>query len=214
MNIIVLDTETTNSLEEPIAYDLGWVVIDAETGEILTQHSFAIAEVFLDKELMANAYFVEKVPQYWDDIKNGKRTLARFSTIYWAFRRDCKKYHIMDIYAHNMVFDDLSLKLTQRFLTSSKYRYFLPYGCVVKDTLKYSKAVLKGNTDYTDFCNNNGFKTKNHQNRYTAEILYKYLSGNMDFEEEHQGLDDVLIEKEILMFCLAEMPNFNASLFE
>ena len=28
MNVIVLDTETTNSLEEPIAYDIGWAVVN------------------------------------------------------------------------------------------------------------------------------------------------------------------------------------------
>ena len=35
MNFIVIDTETTNTLEEPIAYDIGWAVID-ENGETNT----------------------------------------------------------------------------------------------------------------------------------------------------------------------------------
>ena len=35
--------------------------------------------------------------------------------------------------------------------------------------------------------------------RTTAEILYRYLSGNNDFVEEHTGLEDVLIEIEIFV---------------
>ena len=36
----------------------------------------------------------------------------------------------------------------------------------------------------------------------TAEIIYRFLSGENTFEEVHKGIDDVLIEKEILMECL------------
>ena len=35
----------------------------------------------------------------------------------------------------------------------------------------------------------------------TAEVLYRFLSGDNEFSEEHKGLDDVLIEKEILIEC-------------
>ena len=77
---IVLDTETTNSLEDPIAYDIGFAVID-ENGEVYAKFSFVVAEVFLDKELMANAYFADKIPQYWKDIEDGERVLRIFSSI-------------------------------------------------------------------------------------------------------------------------------------
>ena len=65
---IVLDTETTNSLDDPIAYDIGFAVID-EYGTVYETHSYVIADVFLDKDLMASAYFADKIPQYWEDIK-------------------------------------------------------------------------------------------------------------------------------------------------
>jgi len=35
--------------------------------------------------------------------------------------------------------------------------------------------------------------------RETAEILYRYLSGNNNFVEEHKGYEDILIEKEIFI---------------
>jgi hypothetical protein len=43
--------------------------------------------------------------------------------------------------------------------------------------------------------------TANNQPRKTAEILYRYISGNIDFDESHTGLEDVLIEVQILAYC-------------
>ena len=88
MNVIVLDTETANSMEEPLCYDIGWAVVRLETGEILKTESFAIAEIFLDRELMNSAYYAEKIPSYWEEIRSGERKLRRFSTVRRVFRED------------------------------------------------------------------------------------------------------------------------------
>lgn len=212
MNFIVLDTETTNSLEEPLAYDIGWAVID-ESGEVLKTESYAVAEIFLDKELMEQAYFAEKIPQYWDEIKSGERKLARLSTIFKTLRDDCKGYEIKEIYAHNARFDDLSLKLTQRFISGSKYRYFLPYGAKMCDTLKMAREAFGKDKEYKAFCDENNYKTPRGQRKMTAEVLYRFISGQNDFEEVHKGIDDVLIEKEILIEC-RRRGVYDGSLFE
>lgn len=201
MNRIVLDTETTNSLEEPIAYDIGWAVIN-DNGFVLKTESYAVAEIFLDKDIMSYAYFADKIPQYWEEIKNGCRKLARLSTIYRTLRADCLAYEVTEVYAHNARFDDLSLKLTQRLISCSKYRYFLPYGVKMCDTLKMARQALANDEKYNYFCNRHNYKTAKGQNKLTAEVIYRFLTGNNDFQEEHKGLDDVLIEKEILMECL------------
>lgn len=202
MKVIVLDTETTNSIEEPICYDIGWAVVDTDTGAIEKAESYAVTEIFLDKELMSTAYFAEKIPSYWDEIKHGERKLARLFTIKRSLAADCKAYGITEIYAHNARFDYLSCTLTQRYLTSSKYRYFLPYGVKVCDTLKMAREAFGKDEAYCDFCEANGYKTARGQKRFTAEILYRFLTGDNDFEEIHKGLDDVRIEKEILLECL------------
>lgn len=200
MNFIVLDTETTNSLEEPLAYDIGWAVI-TEEGEVLKTESYAVAEIFLDKDLMSIAYFAEKIPQYWEEIKGENRKLARLGTIYRSLRDDCKAYEVKEVYAHNAIFDDLSLKLTQRLISGSKYRFFLPYGVKMCDTLKMSYKAFGKSEIYKKFCADNGYLTANHRPKMTAEVLYRFLTNNLDFEEVHKGLDDVLIEKEILVAC-------------
>lgn len=210
--IIMLDTETTNSLDDPICYDVGFAVID-KFGTIFESYSFVVADVFLDEELMASAYFADKIPQYWEEIKNGKRKLAKFSTIRFKFAEVCKKYKVKIVCAHNSRFDYRSLNLTQRYLTSSKYRYFFPYGLAVWDTLKMSREVLKDDDKYGEFCYENDFLTSRLCKRFTAEVLFRFLTGCLDFEEAHTGLEDVLIEKEIFKFCLEKKPDINGALW-
>ena len=185
-----------------MTYDIGFAVID-EKGKVYESHSFVIAEIFLDKELMKSAYFAEKIPQYWKDIKDGKRKLAKLLTVKKILAKVMKDNHINIVIAHNARFDYRSLATTQRFLTSSKYRYFLPYGTEVYCTLKMARQALKNNIEYDNFCWNNHYITKRGCKRYTAEIIYRFLTGDNDFIESHTGLEDVLIEKEIFSFCFA-----------
>ena len=199
---IMLDTETTNSLDDPICYDVGFAVVDKE-GSIYETHSFVVAEVFLNEELMESAYFIEKVPQYWKDIKNGTRKLAKFNTIRKVLAETMKKYNTNIVIAHNARFDYRSTAKTQRYLTKSKYRYFLPYGTEVWDTLKMAREVLKNDVAYDNFCYDNNYVTKRGCKRFTAEILYRFFTGDNDFVESHTGLEDVTIEKVIFAECMA-----------
>ena len=202
---LVLDTETTNSIDDPFAYDVGFAVVKA-TGEVLETHSYVVADIFLDNDLMSSAYFADKIPQYWEEIKSGKRILRRFKTIKSILRDVVSQYGIRYVVAHNASFDYRSLNYTQRLLTSSKYRYFLPWGVQMWDTLKMARECLGKDENYRQFCIENGFvygKEEKPQLRFTAEIIYRFLTGNLDFIEEHTGLEDVLIEKDILAYCLA-----------
>ncbi len=211
--LIVLDTETTNSIDEPLMYDIGWIVTD-RNGTIYESHSYVVAEIFLDKELMTSAYFADKIPMYWEQIKNGERKLAKFNTIFKAFRKSASANKVTKFFAHNMRFDYRSTNLTQRYLTSSKFRYFFPYNAEICDTLKMARQVLKNDTDYDNFCWNNQYLTKRNVKRYTAEIIYRFISNNNQFEEEHTGLADVLIEKEIMRYCFQKMENVKIHLWE
>ena len=210
---IVIDTETANSIDDPIVYDIGFAVVD-RTGKVYETHSYAIADVILDSEMMSTAYYAEKLPQYWEEIKNGKRLLRHFKTVKMILADVCKQYDIKVVVAHNARFDYRSLNLTQRYITSSKYRYFFPYGIKIWDTLKMSREVLKENEDYTQFCEDNGYITKNNQKRFTAEILYRFITGDNEFIEKHKGIDDVLIEKDIFAYCLRERPEINGALWD
>lgn len=201
---IVLDCETTNTFDDPIIYDLGWSVLN-ENFELVKTQSFVIADVFLDeKELMKEAYFADKIPQYIADIADGKRTLKRFKNVRWALIEDCINYNVKAIIAHNARFDYIACQTTQRWLTSSKFRWFFPYGVEIWDTLKMSRQIFGNDENYLKFCSENGFCINDNPKRprFTAEVLYKYLTQNLEFEESHTGLEDTLIEKEIFKECM------------
>lgn len=211
--IIVVDTETTNSIDEPICYDVGFAVVDI-FGKVYERFSFVVSEVFLDCRLMESAYFIEKIPQYCAEIREGKRKLAKFSTIRFKFAETCKKWGVKIVAAHNARFDYRSLNLTQRYLTCSKYRFFFPFGIEIWDTLKMSREVLKDSDEYGEFCYNNDFLTARLCKRFTAEVIFRFISGCIDFEESHTGLEDVLIEKEIFRFCVENKPEINGALWQ
>ena len=210
---IVIDTETTNSLDDPITYDIGFVVMDT-TGRVYEKKSYVVADIFLDEELMASAFFKEKIPQYWEEIKAGKRELRRFDTIRRIFSQIVNKYDVKIISAHNARFDYRALNLTQRFLTSSKWRYFFPYGVEIWDTLKMAKATLKHDAQFDQFCYDNEYLTQNLRKRFNAETLYRFITNDVSFIESHTGLEDVEIEKEIFLFCIRQNPDLDGALWK
>ena len=202
MKYIILDTETTNDIECPFVYDVGFAVID-ESGRVYASYSYVVADIFCDSELMKSAYFADKIPSYWDDIATNVRILKSFRSIERIFRRVCKEWEVKAIVAHNARFDYEALQTTKRYLTCSKYRYFFPYGMKFIDTLKLSRKVFGGDENYDAFCKSNNYVTKNNQNRYTAEVIYRFLTENQEFCEEHTGLADCMIEKDIFSHCMA-----------
>lgn len=202
MNYIVIDTETTNGFDDPMVYDCGWAVIN-DNGEVLKTRSYVVADIFIhEKKLMKEAFFADKIPQYFKEIADGSRKLAWFENVRKILKRDCKKYHVSAIMAHNMRFDYRSCTRTQRYLTKSKNRWFYPFGVELWDTLKMARQTFGHDENYKIFCSENGYTLKNGAPRLTAEILYRYISGQNDFEEQHTGLADVLIEKEIFKACM------------
>lgn len=209
---MVFDTETTNDIDCPIMYDFGFAIID-KNGNIYRKGSFVVADVFLDKELMESAFFAEKIPMYWEQIKRGERELKRLANIRKIVLDTMKEFNIKIVMAHNTRFDYRSTATTQRYMTNSKYRYFFPYGTEFWDTLKMSREIFSADENYCAFCTENNFLTKNGKNKYTAEILYRYLTDDISFEESHTGLEDVLIEKEIFVHCIQKNPNVNGKLW-
>jgi len=220
---IGLDTETANGLtdengksdlSQSLVYDIGWAVTDKQ-GNIYETRSYVVADIYIDhRDLMNTCYYAEKLPQYEADLKNGARKLARLSTIRKQLRADMEKYGVTAIFAHNASFDYRALNNTMRYVTKSAQRYFFPYGTEIWDTLKMSKVITSQKT-YTAFCDANGYKTKHRvpRNRATAEILYRYISGNNDFIESHTALEDVIIETAIFAHCLKQHKKIEKKLF-
>ena len=61
MNIIVFDTETTN-LEKPFCYNIGYVIANTETKEVLARKEFVVEQIWHNQELFATSYYATKKP--------------------------------------------------------------------------------------------------------------------------------------------------------
>lgn len=114
-----------------------------------------------------------------------------------------------------MRFDYNALNTTIRYFSKSKIRFFFPYGIELWDTMKMATDTVCKTKKYKEFCLENGYVYgKNNTVRRTAEILYRYITGNNVFNEEHQGLDDTLIEKEIFVYCTSRKKKMRRKLFD
>lgn len=210
---IMIDTETANGLDDPLFYDCGWQVIDTH-GRLYKERSFVNRDVFIDeRELMKSAYYANKIPQYCEDIRAGRRVMASLYEIKKALAEDVAEYGCVFICAHNARFDYRSLNGTQRYLTKSKYRYFVPKGLEWWDTMKMAQSVICKMPTYIKFCKENGFVCANGQIRKTAEVLYRFIINDLDFVEEHTGLEDVDIERQILAYCKKQHKKMEKKLF-
>lgn len=219
--ILVIDTETANGtitkegktdFRDCQVYDFGYAVID-KCGNVYTTGSFVNEQIFEKNHFMKSAYFAEKIPQYKEDIKNGKRVLTDWFVIKQEVKRICDLYNIKAICAHNAAFDIRACNSTQRYLTKSKFRYFFPYGVEIWDSLKMARDVILKQPTYIRFCERNGYVTARGKPKATAEILYKYIILDNDFVEQHTGLEDVLIEKDIIAYCFRQKRKMRKCLY-
>jgi hypothetical protein len=198
---VVIDTETMNSLEEPLVYDIGYAICD-RYGNIYEERSFVVAETFCDmKDVMQSAYYSEKIPQYWEDIKSGNRAIKPL----WAIRKqllaDMKKYNTKRICAYNMAFDKRALNNTIRYVSKSWARWFFPFGCEFQCIWNFACSTLLNTKSYIDFALKNGLISEADNIQTSAECAYKFITKNTEFSEEHKGLEDVRIEVEVMASC-------------
>lgn len=221
---LIIDTETCPidkdfegvSPENMWAYDIGFAVVD-KRGTVYETRSYINSQIFIEeRELMKSAYYADKIPKYWEDIKNGTRKLATLYNIRQEMLRLIKEYDIKEVYAHNMRFDYGNLNVTQRWLTKSKYRYFFPKDIKICDTLKMANDVIGKMPSYRRFCEENGFMTshKTPRPQMKAETIYRFITDNPEFVESHTGLEDVLIEKEILAYCYKQHKKMRKGLWD
>lgn len=209
---MVFDTEVANcpKVDGQLAtscgqvYDFGLQVVDNE-GYVYEEMSFVNEDVFFGlPQAMQEAYFADKIPQYLTDIRMGKRKIVNTWQMYKIIRELSQKYDIKAFIAHNARFDVRVLNSTLRYQTKSKRRYFFPYGIPIWDTMTMANDTICKQSNYQKFCLDNGYMTnhKTPQVRKTAEILWRFLTGDNTFEESHTGLEDVQIEAQIFAECV------------
>jgi len=220
---LVFDTETANTTlndkgqlnaKDCLVYDFGCQIIDHDFN-IYEKHSIVNKDVFFGmSDLMQSAYYSEKIPQYLEDIKEGKRIVKSWYEIKALLYDICNRYNIKAIVAHNARFDYNACNGTQRYLTKSAYRNFFPKDVEIWDTMKMATDTICKMKSYKDWCAVNGYLTANNQVRKTAEILYRFIANDETFIESHTGLEDVEIESIIFYECFRKHKPMRRKLFD
>ena len=222
---MVIDTETANGifnessnkvdLSNSIPYDVSFVVCN-KRGEIYKEFFFVVSEVFYDYNLMQSAYYASKRPIYEEAIEEGEAILATIAEIRTFIQYICRTYNIKAICAYNARFDYNATNNGIRVFTGSKIRYFLPYGVEVWDIMKMVNDTIAKQKTYKQFCFEHGYITahKTPRPQVKAETVYRYMTGNTNFIESHTGLDDSIIEAQIMAYCFRQHKKMRKALFE
>ena len=200
---LVIDTETANTIEQPLPYDIGYVICD-RYGNIMVERSFVVAEIFLDhKEMMKSAYYAEKLPKYWEDIKNGTREIKSIFNIRKQIKADMKEWNVKKVGAYNMGFDKRALNNVIRYCSKSMIRWFFPFGIEYFCIWHMACQTILNSATYIKFAMQNGLVSEKNNILTNAEGCYQFLTKQIDFIESHTGLEDVKIEIEIMAKCFS-----------
>ena len=201
---IVIDTETANNIAQPLPYDISWAVTDKK-GTIYETYSFLVYEIYCkEKSLMNSAYYANKIPEYEEQIKNGEKIVASIYAIKERFETCCKKYNIDTVYAYNITFDKKALNNDIRYISKSFARWFFPFGINFYCIWNIACNLLMSRKSFISFAEENNFISPAGNILTNAEVCYRYITGDIDFQEEHKGLEDVLIEIKILAYCFRQ----------
>ena len=204
--LAVLDTETCPIVKKDkvdahnmLTYDIGYSIVDLH-GNVFLERSFVVTNTFFGEEhRMNSSYYANKLPQYRKDMAKGSRLPRTWNEIREIIKKDFEEYGVTIACAHNAYFDYTTLNVTKKYFDEN---YLLPYGIEWWDTMKMARSTIGKKKSYRKFCEEYGFMTKRNQPQLKAETLYRYITKNPDFKENHTGLEDVKIEREILWACL------------
>lgn len=202
MNICVFDTETT-SLDKPFCYDIGYTIINIEKQgsfyacATLCSRSFVVEQVWHNLPLFQSAYYAAKRPLYVSAMRARTSILNKFGYICQQMRRDFKQYEVEGAYAYNSDFDEKVFNFNCDW-----YKCVNPFDNIpIFDIRGYAHRFLIGD-EYKEFCDRNGYYTDTGNYSTTAETVFRFISGNTDFDEAHTALNDSEIESEILFECV------------
>ena len=195
MSYLVFDTETV-ALDHPFCYDVGYKILTPDGGEILRRH-FIIEQVWHNLPLFESAYYKEKRPLYVQLMRSKKAIMDKWGYVMRTMARDIKQNCVIDAYAYNSDFDDKVFTFNCDWFKCNNPLENIP----VHDIWGYASEFITNKQSYKNFCEGHQYFTDSGNYKASAEIVYRYLTENTEFDEAHMGAMDVDIETEILQYC-------------
>lgn len=203
MNIAIFDTETT-SLEKPFCYNIGYVIAEEASSKVLVKREYVVEQVWHNTMLFSTAYYAEKRPLYVSAMRRHTVEMTKFGYICQQMIRDFKAYNVERAFAYNSAFDEKVFAFNCDWFKCNN-----PFDNVpISDIRGFAHHFLITD-NFKAFCEENGEFTDSGNYSTTAETMFRYLTGDTEFNEAHTALDDSLIEMEILTICLEAGADIN-----
>lgn len=196
---LIIDTETGGSLDKPIIYDFGYVIINRK-GERLTQFQSCVEEVITDPALMMNAFYAKKIfTHYLPAIANQEILISDWEDILESMSLDIEHFNVKTICAYNAKFDFRAINNTNKHLGLGKF-----FDKPIRTLCLWETAcgLIMSNKNYRETARNLGWTTDKGNIKTSAEMAFRYIQNDFDFIESHTALEDAQIESIILEYCL------------
>lgn len=215
---ILLDTETVSKQGETLVYDLAWLVID-NNGNVIEERNFIIDEVYSDFPALFDSQFITYGKYLWysDALAHGMlESVSAFDALNALYLSMCE-YNVSFVTAYNVPFDLRAINETcKQFEVLNPldvYERLTGVSLDIMDLWRFAKSHIV-TKPYKQFCADNGFLTDKHKKAKTsAEIVYRWISNDVDFVEDHTALSDCLIEVEIYIKCKQKKKRIPESVF-
>lgn len=182
-----LDTETVGSLEKPKLFHIAGIIHTRE-GDTLGTFNYLAADRL--PEAKESEFFRNKYYKYEEMISNGTGSLCANANIaVWNVSELLKHFNVNTLCAYNSHFD-LARTEAKKLLNQS-YDFI--------DIWLASLETIIDTVSFRNFCTENDLYSPSKKYLSTnAETVYKYLTKDISFEEEHTAFEDAIIEKQIL----------------
>lgn len=210
---LIADGETTGIGGKAYVFDFAYVI--ATRRDILLERSFLVREIIANPNIMLGALFNDEwrammggkiFSHYIPALARGEEKIFSWREVVETMRDDMATYGVDVFSAYNLGFDMRAIATTNKYL--GHLDKVLPYKPDLLCLWEFACVTVCRSRLYHDIAwqrgKETGWITPADNVRTNAEKVFAFLSGNLDFVEDHTALSDARIETEILQRLLAK----------
>ena len=151
---------------------------------------------------MQSAYYACKLPKYDEMIAEGKAIVMPWNEIKAEFNQMLEQYDVKVLSAYNLGFDKRALTYTNKCMGNTGK--FLGRPVELWDIWGIATQTIMQHKTFHKIALSENWYTEKGNVLSNAEVAYRYITNELDFEESHTALHDTEIETQILARCLRQ----------
>ena len=152
MNVMIFDTETT-SITKAFCYDVGFLIADTETEEILVRRHYVVEQTWHNLPLFESAYYKDKRQQYVSLMRSRQAILDKWGYIMRQLSKDIRNYSVAMAYAYNSDFDEKVMNFNNNWFKTINPFETIP----IFDIWAMATNFITNRADYQECCEEHKF---------------------------------------------------------